>query len=256
MAEAIEKLHKWKKRRTCTKRQLKSLIGKLSHIAKVVRPGRMFSRRLIDLSTTVERMHHHITLNTEARADIQWWLDFLPQWSAISMIPPSRAIRSSDLELFSDASDIGYGATCGNSWIQGAWSKQQIDLGINYRELFAITAATFTWGHNWEGQRIVFLTDNEPITKIWDKGTSPTIPIMSLIRPLYLFAARHGFSVSFKHIYGIFNIAADALSRFQMNRFRAAMPNADLIPHQVPATIPSYDMSPPSKRSKLKLVNC
>ena len=28
----------------------------------------MFTRRLIDLSTTVERMHHHITHNTEAKA--------------------------------------------------------------------------------------------------------------------------------------------------------------------------------------------
>ena len=71
-------LQKWNNRRTCTKRQLKSLIGKLGHICKVVRPGRMFSRRLIDLSTSVKRMHHHITMNALARADIQWWMEFLP----------------------------------------------------------------------------------------------------------------------------------------------------------------------------------
>jgi hypothetical protein len=83
-------LNNWNHRRTCTKRQLKSLIGKLGFISKVVRPGRMFSRRLIDLSTTVQRLHHHITLNKEARADIKWWLDFLPTWTSRTMIPPSK----------------------------------------------------------------------------------------------------------------------------------------------------------------------
>ena len=166
LSEATAKLYDWNTRRTCTKRQLKSLIGKLGHICKVVRPGRMFSRRLIDLSTTVKFMHHHITLNSEARADIQWWINFLPQWTATSFIPPTRAIRSTDLQLYTDASDLGYGAIFGNSWIQGAWSQQETNLSIDYRELFAITAATFTWGYAWKGKRIVFITDNQPITQI------------------------------------------------------------------------------------------
>ena len=168
------------------------------------------------------------------------------------MIPPTRAIRSSDLQLYSDASDKGYGATYGNSWIQGAWNSHESALSIDYRELFAISAATFTWGHRWKGQRIVFITDNKPITQIWDKGTSPSIPIMTLIRPLYLFAACKGFSISFKHIYGIYNVAADALSRFQMDVFRATMPDADALPTPVPTTVPAYQGSPPSKRSKRK----
>ena len=255
LIEAKATLNKWINRRTCTKRELKSLIGKLGHIGKVVRPGRMFTRRLIDLSTTVERMHHHITLNAEARADIQWWIDFLPQWTAISMIPPNFTIRSTDLKLHTDASDIGFGATYGNSWIQGAWDQQQLALSINYRELFAITAATFTWGHHWKGKRIVFVTDSKTITKIWDKGTSPTIAIMALIRPLYLFAARTGFSISFKHIFGKYNVAADAISRFQISRFRNAMPEADRYPTVTPPTIPSYQGCPPLKRCKRKLGN-
>ena len=139
-----------------------------------------------------------------------------------------------------------------NSWIQGAWSQWQKDLSIDYRELYAIVAATFTWGHQWEGQRIVFLTDNKPITKVWDKGTSPSPSIMSLIRPLYMFAAWKGFSISFKHIFGIHNIAADALSRFQMNRFRAAMPEADTHPTMVPITVPPYQASLTSKNSRKK----
>ena len=132
----------------------------------------------------------------------------------------------------------------GGAWIQGAWVDPKA-ISIAYRELYAITAATFTWGNSWAGKRIVFLTDNKTITKIWDKGTSPTIPIMSLIRPLYLFAAQTGFSISFKHIYGIYNLAADALSRFQMDIFRAAKPDSDKYPTAIPKfLLPLYNKMP------------
>ena len=65
-------------RHKCTKQQLLSLIGKLSFACKVIPAGRIFLQRLIDLSYTVSRLHHHIRLNTEARLDLNWWLALLP----------------------------------------------------------------------------------------------------------------------------------------------------------------------------------
>ena len=41
-------LKDWRGRKVCTKRELLSLIGVLSHACKVVRAGRTFLRRLID----------------------------------------------------------------------------------------------------------------------------------------------------------------------------------------------------------------
>ena len=58
MDEVLQLLPKWCSRRTCKKRELLSLVGKLNFFATAVRPGRMFVRRLIDLSTTVKEMHH------------------------------------------------------------------------------------------------------------------------------------------------------------------------------------------------------
>ena len=230
--EAKYILKNWKIKHTCTKRQLKSLIGKLGFISKVVQPGRMFSRRLIDISTTVKRMHHHITLNQEAKADMQWWIDFLPHWKTKTMIPPTFQIQSTDIQLHTDASDIGWGATYNKEWIQGRWvlEKGKVPHSIDFRELFAITAAALTWGPSWHGQRVVFITDNKPITQVWQSGTSKSTPLMSLIRPLFLFAAKTGFRISFKHIFGEYNPAADALSRFQMERFRTLTPDADVSP--------------------------
>ena len=239
-AETMAIFPSWLARRTSTKTELLSLIGCLSFVAKVVRPGRTFLRRLIDLSKTVKRQHHHITFNKEARLDIQWWYSFLPEWSCKSLLPDPQVIKASDLKLFTDASDIGFGATFGNAWIQGAWDKPRKEISINYRELFAILAAALTWGTSWTGKRIVFLTDNQSITQVWSSGTSPAPTIMSLIRPLFLTAARNGFSVAFKHIPGITNPIADAISRFQMPRFRHLMPNADDEPTPTPARIWKY----------------
>jgi hypothetical protein len=235
--ELMISLPKWLYKRNCTKQQLLSIIGKLSFVCKVVRPGRIFLRRLINLSMTVDKLHHHIDLNKQALADFQWWLDFLPSWNKKSVIPESFEIFSSDIKLYTDASNIGFGAILNNSWIQGKWDSYSSKLSIDYKELFAIVAAAMTWGHLWEGRRIIFITDNLPIVQIWNIGTTPSVELMKLVRKLYLLAAKTGFSVSLKHIYGNFNPVADAISRFQENRFRQLMPHADLQPTKFPETI-------------------
>ena len=72
----------------CTKYEL---IGKLSFAYKVLPAGRTFLRRLIDLSTKVQKMHYHIRLTADARLDLQQWLKFLPQCSGKSLILNSQA---------------------------------------------------------------------------------------------------------------------------------------------------------------------
>ena len=63
----------WRGRKACTKRELLSLIGLLSHACKVVRAGRTFLCRLIDLSMVTKCLDHHLCLNLSAQADIEWW---------------------------------------------------------------------------------------------------------------------------------------------------------------------------------------
>ena len=50
-----------------------------------------------------------------------------------------------------------------------------------------------------------------------------------------MFAAVSHFSISFKHILGHYNPIADALSRFQNQRFRKLMPHADEHHTPIPA---------------------
>ena len=107
----MQELDHWHSRRKTTKQRLLSLIGKLAFAAKAVPAGRLFTRRFIYLSTTARHLHHYITLNAQARADIKWWRQFLPTWNGNTMFLETRWTEASDLQLYTDASGTkGYGA--------------------------------------------------------------------------------------------------------------------------------------------------
>ena len=53
LARVRDRVKEWIQKKRCTKRDLLSLVGQLQHAATVGRPGRMFLRRLFDLSATV-----------------------------------------------------------------------------------------------------------------------------------------------------------------------------------------------------------
>ena len=81
-----KEIRKWESKKACTKRELLSLIGQLQHACCVVRPGRSFLRRMIDLSKGVRELHHKVRLNRGFRSDLRWWACFLPAWNGKSMM--------------------------------------------------------------------------------------------------------------------------------------------------------------------------
>ena len=120
LASISAALEKWLSRKCATKRELLSLIGILHHAASIVRPGRSFLRRLIDLSMSVSELHHHVRLNLHARSDIAWWHAFLECWNGLSLF----SIHSQQLVLTSDASGSwGCGAYFESHWFQFQWPE-------------------------------------------------------------------------------------------------------------------------------------
>ena len=134
-------------------RELLSLIGSLSFACKVVKPGRIFLRRLVDLSTSVSRLSHHITINSEAQADIHWWNQFLSSWNGIEFIQ-SKPVSSDSLNLFTDASGLGFGALFRSKWFSVGWPVSYNEQHINFKELFALVAAIFTWGSHLRNKQV------------------------------------------------------------------------------------------------------
>ena len=78
-----ETLPAWADKKSCTRRELESLLGHLSHAESVISQGRTFLRQLFPLLSLDRASHHYIRLNAGARADLTWWRVFLQDWNGM-----------------------------------------------------------------------------------------------------------------------------------------------------------------------------
>eukprot|EP00731_Ephydatia_muelleri_P025908 Em0018g8a len=170
LEEIQSKVHSWLGRRSATKR---------------CHAGRLFLRRLIILSTTVVRLHHHIHLSEEARTDLDWWARFLPTWNGRAMFLEPQWSEADSLNLFTDASGThGFRAFFEGSWIKGQWLPPQRlpHRSIQWQELFSILAATSTWHKRLKGRRVIFHCDNLAVVHAWTGQSSRDPSLMVLFR--------------------------------------------------------------------------
>ena len=160
----------WLGRRMATKRELLSLIGKLSFATKVVPAGRLFLRRLINRSTTVDRLHHHLRIGAEARADLEWWARFLPQWNGRAKFLEPQWSSPASLNLSTDASGShGFGAYFDRAWLRGTWPPHQTlpRRSIQWQELFVILVAASAWSQRLCSRHVTLHGDNQAVVQAW-----------------------------------------------------------------------------------------
>ena len=236
LANLLQLLNSWAGRHTCSKKELLSLIGSLSFACKVVKPGRTFLRRLIDLSSSVARLADVLVLQEGALLDLQWWSDFVVQWNGREVILQAP-VTSAQWGLYTDASDIGMGGVAGGKWFSSPWDDKLVEKHINVKELFAVATAIFTWGKDWRDMEVVIFTDNKPITQIWHTGATQNRDVMVIIRKLFYFLAHRNVNIKLEHVYGYKNIKADLLSRLQVLKFKETARDAEEEATPIPAEV-------------------
>jgi len=74
-------------RKKVTLKELQSLLGLLNFACSVVVPGRVFLRRLINLTIGIPQSHHLIRLTLEAKKDLRIWETFLDSFNGKSFFP-------------------------------------------------------------------------------------------------------------------------------------------------------------------------
>ena len=231
-------LEDWLIKKSCTKRELLSLIGLLQHASKVVVPGRTFVRRLIDLSMSASQLHHHIRLSKAARLDLQWWREFLFSWHGRSFLLFPEWQPIPDLHITTDAAGaLGYAGILGTHWFALPWPYEIAQLHITFKELFPIAVAFYIWGKLWSRRRVLLFCDNDAVVSIINSGTSKDQAVMFLLRRMFLVAAQSSFTFRASHLPGKVNLLADALSRFRFQTFRQLHPDADPQPTEVSADL-------------------
>ena len=213
-----------------TKRKLLSLIGKLSFITKVVRSGRTFLRRLIGLAKSVKYLHYKVKMNVQARRDIEWWKANVVDHNGKGMFP-SPWVMADTIELWSDASDDGAGATLGNDWLcipfNGA--NQHIKtLPIAWRELYIVVVMLKTWSRKLANTRLTLHIDNQVVVHSINNGVCKNEDIMELIRELFAILFANNIECFCIYIESSRNVAADALSRLDFATFKKVKPESSL----------------------------
>ena len=227
-------INQWGAKTVCIKRDLLSLLGHLQHACKVVPAGRSFLRRMINTSTYVKELYHHIRLNREFRSDLRWWSLFLADWNG-TRIMSSRSKLRPDFTLTSDASGSwGCGAfTSLHEWFQFTWPPSWAGIHITVKELLPIVMACAVWGNQWSSKSVKCFCDNAAVVAILNSGTSKDMLAMHLMRCLVFFRAHYNIFLFAEHIPGKNNIAADSLSRDNLPLFFQVCPLAARVPSPI-----------------------
>ena len=228
-------LRDWGDRKSSSRKELESLIGHLNHACKVVRSGRSFLRRMLDLLHSTNHhssRFHYIRLNTGFRSDLAWWRTFLESWNGVSFLaPPSHLPK---VELTTDASGSwGCGAWHLNSWFQLQWDVRSHPLYIAEKELLPIILACDTWGSSWRGKQVLCHCDNQTVVACLRSRSSPVKGIMHLLRCLVLLEAHYQCHFYPTYIGTKANHLADDLSRDHVFSFLSKVPDANLDPSPV-----------------------
>ena len=89
ISECMSLLVEWLKKEEVTRKEVESLVGKLSFIATCVRPGRIFISRLLEYLRGLPRVGK-VKVPVSVRKDLVWWKTFLPHYNGVSMMPMER----------------------------------------------------------------------------------------------------------------------------------------------------------------------
>ena len=106
-----------------------SLLGMLSSLSHLVPGVRLRMRSLqICLHRSWDRLEP-----SDCLWDIRWWLrgDRFSRGLSLNQVSP-------DLDFWSNASDVGWGAHLGDRVVSGLWDQSEALLPVNARELLAV----------------------------------------------------------------------------------------------------------------------
>ena len=134
------------------------LLGVLSSMIQLVPGGRL---RMRSLQFTLQRSWDQVdqavlvSWTPDICQDLEWWLDRerLELGVALDQVSPQ-------LDLWSDASDVGWGAHLGEEVTSGLWAPEELDVSSNVRELLAIERALHWFAPQIKNSSVAIFADN------------------------------------------------------------------------------------------------
>ena len=207
--EVIAIVRSYTTKRSLSRKQLQSVIGKIMHIAKCIRTARLFLARLLEKLRGAKRLH--ININSSMRSDLKWLSEFASTWNGVAVFPKTFPVR----EVVVDACLDGIGAATHRSAYAFPLSAASDQLS-NISEIEAINVAialqTFV-AESDRGKCIRILCDNLPAVQVLQSGRGRNKAMLEAARATWMVQALYQVTIVYEHIPGRLNFLADALSR-------------------------------------------
>ena len=191
------------------------MLGKLSHVAAYITPGRAFMSSLISFLSHFKDRKERLPVSDRIREDISWWKLFLRDYNGVSIMPGQSIMDSPD-EFSCDASTSGgCGAVCMGEYFHATFPDliKEHDPPIGHLELLTIVVSIKLWKEKLKGKIITLYSDSETAVKVVANKRSSVPFMQACLRELFIVLALHNITLIVKHVPGKKNILADYLSR-------------------------------------------
>ena len=121
---------------------------------------------------------------------------------------------SLQLNLWSDASDVGWEAHLGEEVASGLWAPEELDISINVRELLASERALLWFAPQICGSSVSIFADNATaVAYLRNQGGTHSLLLNSIAHRILRWAESLPVLLSPQFIMGRHNVLADSLSR-------------------------------------------
>ena len=211
-------LPKWLSKRSATKTELQSLIGKLAFVSKCVRPGHLFLTRILDTLRSLRCNHHRVKLSAEFQKDIRRWMWFINIYNGVSFIP-TELWSASDSIFSTDACLTGCGGMSSDQYFHVKFPPEVLlrFTAIHLLEALAIVKALHLWGRHWRGLRILIYCDNFSVVSSLNSGRVQDKLLLVCLREIWFLAAVHELEICACHLLSSESRGADLLSHWHLN---------------------------------------
>ena len=209
MVQISNMLQTWKSKKSCTKRQLQSLLGHLLYIHKCVKPTRYFLNRMLEVLRSAHNATH-INLNPDFHRDLRWFLNFLPDFNGVALYDHKKVA----FQVHLDACLQGLGDVFSNLVYHVPIPLEFSNLNIVHLEMINIVVVLKLFCNHWAKQSVKVFCDNIAVVQVLQSGSTRDPYLAAAARNVWLLAAKYDIDITYVHISGKSNRTADLLSRW------------------------------------------
>ena len=238
LGQTLDQVDRVIKKRSITRKTLQSMLGRLLHIAKCVRPARLFVSKLLEALRGMKGFY--INVNSEMRCDLRWFIEFGRAWNGVAMIHKKKV----DIDIYVDACLTGVGGTDGryayfkrvcpdNDPVVCITELEAANVGIGLHTLIS---------EEHRGSHIRVHCDNEGAVSVFSTGRGRNKVLLDCARKTWLIQARLDIKITYVHVPGVDNEVADKLSRTHMSFAHFKATHALVMKHKLLPTHPELQL--------------